>query len=87
MLLLPVTLGLTAYSVLNPQQVSFSFAVPQLSLKTIAIFTLCALLHELGHLVTAHLLNAEISGVGFGIRMFVPQFFVKIDGVTDKERK
>ena len=89
MLLLPIFLGITAWNMLKPaeSQLPFSFALPKITLVTILIYVLSAALHECGHILAAHNLGAEVVGVGFGVRMLIPQFFVKIDNVSFQSRR
>ena len=89
MLALPAFLGITAWNLLNPkeQALPFSFAIPHINALTLAIFVVSCLLHELGHFASAKALGADVVGIGFGVRCFVPQFFVKVDDVSMKQRR
>lgn len=56
-------------------------------MTTLVIYVLSAMLHELGHFIAARQLGADVEGVGFGVRLLVPQFFVKIDNVSFQNRR
>ncbi|CAL6055554.1 Peptidase_family M50 protein [Hexamita inflata] len=84
---LPVFLGFTAYNLVVPKsELPLSFTLPKLTFWTVIAFIFSAAFHELGHLCAASLLNQEILGIGFGVRLLIPQFFVKL-GAGKRERK
>lgn len=89
MLALPVFLGITAWNMFRPseRQLPFSFALPKIGVMTMLIYVLSVVFHELGHLLAARQLGADVEGVGFGVRLLVPQFFVKIDNVSFQNRR